>query len=143
MNKLLLTKQDFWSPLYGIGLELGDLMYTNQDVFTAQLVYQVLNKEILTVSNYTLRFPERFLPSNALQTLWTGIHTRMKEGSTFNVRTSDVQAVGWIPNPGQPGPGWDQVEVETLDPETSKVKLYSLPPMYGKTISQLMSEIQF
>lgn len=147
MNKLVITKVGFFddvskiinptvSEFLGVMPEVSEEFLTN-----LRMVLEILQCKPQRMF-YQLNFPEKHYPTIMSQFFWTKVHELMEKGVMFEVKTSDLISVGWIPQyklvEGKQTIGWNERTVLLPDNTT-----YDIEFGFGQDLNNLWSNIQF
>jgi hypothetical protein len=150
MNVLKISKQGFYDDvkplLNSYAPILGHYMVNREFYNTFRSVVEIIQNKPERVY-YELFYPEKHFPNNASQQFWGIVCELIDRGVMFNVVTSDVTAVGWVPKKrmidGIVTQGWDDITVEYIDPVTRELSYYEPLHGYGHEINYLKETIKF
>lgn len=152
MNKILITKVGFYDDVSQL---LDTSGIANELCGSPQFISGEYRKQLLNVfdllsnkpqkKHYNLIFPERFYHNSLTFTFWDKIYEYIKQGITFNVKTSDFFALSRISkkkkiiyenNEEHLIKGWNVIECEKTDGE-STCKYDVLHNLYGSKFGTL------
>jgi len=135
MNKLILSKKDYYPRNLKIMLMLGEVGgYIDARQFA--LVLQILNDAYNGPKHIRLIYPEKYYPNNVSTYFWDSkVNQMMKKGYTFEVMTSDVYAASHT--------SWDESYTYQYDEETDEWVTYELGLTTGRTHCDVATENPF
>lgn len=140
-NKILLSKQGFYDDCCLIDA-LTSTMLGGTFAVTYLYCMKILSDK-LNEKEVILTYPERFFPNNMSAHFWGKVKKLVVEGFVFDIKTSDVIALAWIPPTHNEVIGIDERFIQNGEGEIHTMQDYFGSGGYGSRISDLMYNLRF